>query len=50
MNERPVGAVHTENIGTEQESSVRESLAEKQQSYSEFGLLVKLTVPNDESH
>ena len=45
VSERPVGAVHTKNIGTEQESSVRESLAEKQQSDSEFGLLVKLTIP-----
>jgi len=32
----------TENTGTEEASSVRESLAEKQQSDPKFGLLVKL--------
>jgi len=42
LNLRPVKAVFAENTVTKEASSVRESLAEKQQSDLEFGLQVKL--------
>jgi len=50
MNVRSIKTVHTEKTGTEEESSVSDSLAEKQQSDSEFGMPVKLAVPNEGSH
>jgi len=43
LNLRPVNAALAENTGTEEASSVRESLAEKLHSDLEFGLLVKLS-------
>jgi len=47
MNVRPVKAALAENTGAEEVSSVRESLAEKQQSNPEFGLLVKLRLQSE---
>jgi len=48
LNVRPVKAVLAENTETEERSSVRESLAEKQQSDLEFGLLVKLRLQSEQ--
>jgi len=48
LNLLPVEAVLAENMGTEEASSVRESLAEKQQSDLEFGLLVKLCLQSEQ--
>ena len=47
MNVRPVKTALAENTETEEASSVRESLAEKQQSDPEFGLLVKLRLQSE---
>ena len=48
MNLRPVKIALAENTGTEEVSSVRESLVEKQQSDLEFGLLVKLRLQSEQ--
>jgi len=48
MNVRPVKADVAENMGTEEESSVRDDLAEKQQSDPEFGLPVKLRLQSEQ--
>ena len=48
MNVRPVKADVAENMGTAEESSVREDLTEKQQSDPELGLLVKLRLQSEQ--
>jgi len=48
LNVIPVEAALAENTGTEETSLVRESLAEKQQSDPEFGLLVKLCLQSEQ--
>ena len=48
LNLIPVKAAFAENMGTEEGTSVRESLAEKQQSDLEFGLLVKLRLQSEQ--
>jgi len=49
INVRPVKADVAENMGTEEESSVREDLAEKQQADPELGLLVKLRLQSEKA-
>ena len=48
MNVRPVKAALAENMGTEEESSVREDLAEKQQLDPELGQLIKLRLHSEQ--
>ena len=48
MNVRPVKASLAKNMGTEEESSVREELAEKQQLDPELGQLVKLRLHSEQ--
>ena len=48
LNVRPVKADLAENMGTEEESSVREDLAEKQQSNPELGPLVNLRLQSEQ--
>jgi len=47
-NVRPVKADVAENVGTEEECSVREDFAANQQSDPEFGLLVKLRLQSEQ--